>query len=199
MHIERLRRKITPGPAADVCAEAEVLPSRHETVTLEQSVTNVFEQWRDPDYRYLVAAFGHPGEAEEVTQEAFLRLYRCLREGQTIKNARAWVFRTAHNLAVNRLKGQQFVDLLDDDCWAALRRSLRDSSPSPEQNVLQRERYDVLRAAIGRLTPAERQCLHLRTKGMRYREIGEILGLSTTAVAETLYRVIEKLTKDANA
>jgi RNA polymerase sigma-70 factor (ECF subfamily) len=198
MPLQRLRRKITTGPAADACAEAEFLPSRHETLTLEQKVTQFFEQWRDPVHRYLVAAFGHPVEAEEITQEAFLQLYRSLCQGQSIRNQRAWVFRTAHNLAVNRLKSQQFVELLDDDAWDALRRSLPDASPSPEQTVLQQERFDRLRAAVARLTPAERQCLHLRTKGLRYREISEVLGMSTTAVAETLYRAIDKLAKDNN-
>jgi len=198
MPLQRLRSKVTTGPATYVCADAELLPSRHETLTLEQKVTQFFEQWRDPVHRYLVAAFGHPVEAEEITQEAFLRLYCSLRQGQAIRNQRAWVFRTAHNLAVNRLKSQQFVELLDDEAWDALRRSLPDASPSPEQTVLQRERFDRLRAAIARLTPSERQCLHLRTKGLRYREIAEVLSLSTTAVAETLYRAIDKLAKDNN-
>ena len=198
MPLRRLPRKVTTGPAADVCDQVDLVLSRHETLTLEQKVTQFFERWRDPVHRYLVAAFGHPIEAEEITQEAFLHLYRCLREGQAIRNQRAWVFRTAHNLAVNRLKSQQFVELLDDDAWDALRRSLADASPSPEQAVLQQERFDRLRAAIARLTPSERQCLHLRTKGLRYREISEVLGLSTSTVAETLYRAIDKLAKDNN-
>ena len=52
--------------------------------------------------------------------------------------------------------------------------------------------------AIARLTQAERESLHLRSKGFRYREMAEILGLSTTTVAETLYRVIEKLAREIN-
>jgi RNA polymerase sigma-70 factor (ECF subfamily) len=198
MPFHPFRRKVTTGPSADACAEAEIFPSRHETLTLEQKVTQFFEQWRDPVNRYLVAAFGHPIEAEEITQEAFLQLYRSLSQGQSIRNQRAWVFRTAHNLAVNRLKSQQFVELLDDDAWDALRRSLPDASPSPEQAVLQQERFDRLRAAVARLTASERQCLHLRTKGLRYREISEVLGISTTTVAETLYRAIDKLAKENN-
>ena len=76
---------------------------------LEQKVTGYFEQWRDPVYRYVVAAFGNSAQAEDVTQEAFLQLYRCLHAGQSIGNARAWVFRVAHNLAVNQIKSQQFI------------------------------------------------------------------------------------------
>jgi RNA polymerase sigma-70 factor (ECF subfamily) len=164
---------------------------------LEQKVTGYFDQWREPVYRYLVAAFGNAAQAEDVTQEAFLQLYRCLHSGQSIGNARAWVFRVAHNLAVNQIKSRQFITPLDDETWADLRQSYKDAGPSPEQKLIQQEKFDRLRAAVASLTAPERQCLHLRTKGLRYREIAEILDISTTTVAETLYRVIEKLSKES--
>jgi RNA polymerase sigma-70 factor (ECF subfamily) len=163
---------------------------------LEQQVTDYFEQWRESVYRYVVAAFGNSAQAEDVTQEAFLQLYRCLRAGQSIGNVRAWVFRVAHNLAVNQIKSQQFITPLDDETWAEVRRLYQDSSPTPEQRLLKQEKFDRLRIAVASLTAPERQCLHLRTKGFRYREIAKILGMGTTTVAETLYRVIEKLAKE---
>ena len=198
MLLHRLRRKVTSGTAGDVCAGAESIHLKQETLTLEEKVTRYFEQWRDPVNRYLVAVFARPIEAEEITQEAFLQLYRSLHDGQSIGNVRAWVYRTAHNLAINRIKSRQFVELLDDDAWQELRQSLHDADPNPEQRLLQQEKFDRLRASIARLTIQERECLHLRTKGLRYREIAEILDLSTTGVAETLYRVIDKLTKENN-
>ena len=198
MLLQHILRKATTGAAVEVCDDTETLRLKQETLTLEQKVTRYFEQWRDPVHRYMVAVFGHPAEAEEITQEAFLQLYRSLRAGQQISNARAWVFRAAHNLGVNRIKSQQFVELLDEDSWEELRRSLQDTGPNPEQKLLQQEKFSCLRASIARLTPPERQCLHFRTKGLRYREIAEVLDLSTTAVAETLYRVIDKLTKENN-
>jgi RNA polymerase sigma factor (sigma-70 family) len=60
------------------------------------------------------------------------------------------------------------------------------------------EKFGRLRIAIARLTPRERQCLHLRTKGLRYREIADILNVGTTTVADTLNRVIGKLTQENN-
>jgi RNA polymerase sigma-70 factor (ECF subfamily) len=186
------------GAAAELCVETEALEFKLNTLTLEDKVTRYFQQWRDPVNRYVVATFGDVTEAEEITQEAFLQLYRQLHGGQSITNVRAWVFRTAHNLAVNRIRSQQFVELLDEDCWEELRRSIVDAAPSPEQRLLQLEKFSRLGRSIGHLTTPERQCLHLRTKGLRYREIAEILGLGTSTVAETLYRVIDKLTKENN-
>lgn len=177
-------------------ADTEAWSVSPGTLTLEQKVTCYFEQLRDPVYRYLVAVFGHPEQAEEITQEAFLRLYRSLQSGQSIVNLHAWVFRVAHNLAINQLKSQQFIAPLDDGTWEELRRTLRASEASPEERLLQQEKFQQLHAAITRLTLVERQCLHLRTKGRRYREMAEILGLSTTTVAETLYRVIQKLARE---
>ena len=107
MLLHRLRKKATTAAAAEACLEAELLDFKLDTLTLEEKVTRYFEQWRDPVNRYLVAAFGDPVEAEEITQEAFLQLYTRLHSGQSIVNVRAWVFRAAHSLAISRIRSQQ--------------------------------------------------------------------------------------------
>jgi RNA polymerase sigma-70 factor (ECF subfamily) len=163
------------------------------TARLKERVALHFEQWRDPVYRYLVAVFGAAAQADEITQEAFLKLYETLQSGQEVVNVRAWVFRVAHNLAVDQVRGRQFIEPLDEAAWEEARRSMRDTGPSPEQRMMQIEKLGRLNAAIARLTMVERQCLHLRASGLRYREVAEIVGMSTTSVAETLYRVIQKL------
>ncbi len=198
MLLHRLRKKATTGVAAEVCVEAEFLAFDQDTLTLEEKVTRYFEQWRDPVHRYVVAAFGDPAEAEDITQEAFLQLYQRMHAGQPVPNVRAWVFRAAHNLAVDRIRSHQFVELLDEEGWEGLRQTLADAAQNQEQRLLQLEKFSRLRVAIARLTMPERQCLHLRTKGLRYKEIAEILGLGTSTIAETLYRVIDKLTQENN-
>ncbi len=198
MLLHRLRKKATTAALAELCLESELPQLKPDTLTLDEKVTIYFEQWRDPVNRYVVAAFGNPVEAEEITQEAFFQLYRRLHSGQTVANVRAWVFRAAHSLAVSRIRSQQFIELLDEEAWEELRRSIVDAAPNPEQRLLQLEKFSRLRMAIGRLTAPERQCLHLRTKGLRYREIAEVLDLGTSTIAETLYRVVDKLTQENN-
>ena len=197
MLLQRSRRKGTTAVGTEACLEAERFDLRVDPLTLEEKVTRYFEQWRDPVNRYVIAAFGDP-MAEEITQEAFLQLYRRLHGGHSVLNIRAWVFRAAHSLALNRIRSQQFTELLDEEGWDDLRQTLVDASSNPEQRLLQIEKFNRLRIAIARLTPPERQCLHLRTKGLRYREIAEILNLGTSTIAETLYRVIDKLTQENN-
>src|SRR5687768_5829897 len=108
---QRFRSNATPGATAELCVETELVDFKQAQLTLEEKVTIYFKQWRDSVNRYVVAAFGNPVEAEEITQEAFLQLFRALHNGQPIANVRAWVFRTVHNLAINRVESQQFVEL----------------------------------------------------------------------------------------
>lgn len=173
-----------------------LLGFRQGATQLKDKVTLNYEQWRDAVYGYLVAVFGPAAQADEITQDVFLKLYETLQAGQEIGNIRAWVFRVAHNLAVDQVRGRRFIAPLDEDAWEEVCRSLRDSAPNPEQRLLQIEKFGRMNAAIGRLTMIERQCLHLRANGLRYREIAEIVSLSTTSVAETLYRVIQKLANE---
>ena len=176
-----------------------ILASSQTNLSIEDKVKQYFEQLREPILRYLTAAFGgEHGQAEEITQEVFLQLYRSLAGGAAIQNVRAWVFRVAHNKAINQIKSRQFIAPLDDEDWTLLQRSLEDKALNPEQILLQKEKINRLRKAISRLTQVERECLNLRTKGFRYREIGEILEIGTMTVCDTLARVIEKLAKDIN-
>jgi RNA polymerase sigma-70 factor (ECF subfamily) len=59
--------------------------------------------------------------------------------------------------------------------------------------MLEKEKFRQLGEAIRQLTECERECLLLRAEGLRYREIGEVLEISTSTVGETVSRAIKKL------
>jgi RNA polymerase sigma-70 factor (ECF subfamily) len=181
------------GAGGDVRVDARSRRIEQEMAPPEQRVAELSELLRNPVYRYLTALFGHPAEAEEIVQEAFLRLYQQLKSGQEIGDLRSWVFRVAHNLAINQQKGRRRLETMDAEAWERLCELRQDPAPNPEQRLLQMEKFERLHAAISRLSPQERQCLHLRAEGLRYREIAEILGLSVTTVAKSLYRAINQL------
>jgi RNA polymerase sigma factor (sigma-70 family) len=58
---------------------------------------------------------------------------------------------------------------------------------------MEHQRRAVLLAAIRELSPQQRNCLHLRVAGLRYREIAEVIGISTSAVGEFLRRATVRL------
>jgi RNA polymerase sigma-70 factor, ECF subfamily len=162
-------------------------------MTLEAAVRRDFVQLRVPIYRYLVIGFGRPAEAEEIVQDAFYQYYKCLAEGRVIHYTRGWLFQVSHNLAINRRKHEKFFDPLVDEAWQRLEQMHPDPAPNPEQRLLQREKFTQIHRAMKQLTLQERQCMHLRAEGFRYREIGEILGISDRTVNEYLRRAIRKL------
>lgn len=161
--------------------------------TLEQQTIRLFHTLRMPVYQYLMAVFGNAAEAEDLTQDAFLQLHKALLQGQTIRNARFWVFRVAHNLAVNRRKHDQFIAPLSADSWQEIERRLPDKGLTPEQNVLQREKYERIYEGLKLLTIQERQSLYLRAEGFKYKEIAEIMSVATPTIGEYLRRGIRKL------
>ena len=199
MALTGLGVEIGAGPKGEVCVDSTVLGLMQRTVTLEEKVSQLFELLRDPVFLYLMAVLGNPSEAEDITQETFLRLYRTLHRGQVINNVRFWLFRVAHNLAFDqREKDRRYADV-DTRTWEDLRQLLTEPGLNPEQRVLQMEKFERLHAAMAKLSPQELQCLHLRAEGFRYREIGEILGIGTKTAAEFLRRGIKKLMRENDA
>ena len=153
------------------------------TRDLNEKVERLFVERREEIYAYLLSLGVRPEEAQEMTQESFMKYFVALREGQPIENPRAWVYAVAHNLAINlKLRG----DVLPFSIAAR---------ETPETLALERERMAVLRIAIENLSPQQRSCLHLRAEGFRYREIAGILGINPSTVGEFLQRAVKRLRK----
>lgn len=157
---------------------------------LELEVTDLFDQNRAALLRYL-SSFGLGAQdAEEVVQEVFLALFLHLQRGKPRTNLQAWIFRVAHNLGLKRcmavrkapLGGLEDVSPLDDGL-------------DPEQQALSRQRRARLMAVVKALPEQDRRCLYLRAEGLRYREIVEVLGMSLGAVAQSLERSLERLSR----
>ena len=127
-------------------------------------------------------------------QDAFLRLHKHLAAGGAQENIRGWLYRVAHNDARNRQTSydRRFGRSLDPEFDSVSLGS------TPEQTVLEKEKLQHLARAMRFLTDIERECLLLRAGGLRYREIAEVLDLSTSTVGDTVDRAIRKLAEKCN-
>jgi RNA polymerase sigma-70 factor (ECF subfamily) len=162
--------------------------------TGSSEVTTLYRELRKPLLRYLVCLGLTSDEAQDVVQDAFLSLQRHLASDGTQENIRGWLFRVAHNQARNRQTSyrRKFGEPLDSET------DFLAHDATPEQRVLEKEKFRRLAAAIRLLTESERECLLLRAGGLRYREIGEVLGIATSTVADTVERAIRKLAEKCN-
>jgi RNA polymerase sigma-70 factor (ECF subfamily) len=166
--------------------QAETAPA------LEQEVTDLFDCFRGNLLRYLCYLGLSMDDSEEIVQEVFLLLFEHLREEKSRENLRGWLFRVAHHLGLKRraaVQAQSHVSAGEDgvaECWTA-------PGESPEEQLLFRQRRQRLLAVVDALPVQDRQCLYLRSEGLRYREIAEILAISLGSVAKSLSRSLERL------
>lgn len=159
-------------------------------MTVEERVEEIYRAERDSIYAYLICFRVPAGRAQELTQDSFLKLYQKMARGEEIENPRAWLYRVAHNFALRFHEREPVFDELDPNCTAA------ESSPNPERSLIDRERRSALVQAMGDLSPQQRNCLELRVQGLRYREIADIVGISSSAVGEFLRRAVARLKEE---
>jgi len=195
MTLENIKPGNNPVESVELCFDELLIGLQTNKMTLEQKTEQLFEQLREPIFRYLVVTFGSKLEAEDIIQEAFISLYHALSEGKQVVNLKAWLYRAAHNSAINQVKHRQFIAPLGAMEWTEIVESLPDTEANPEEKFLKQERRAHLHEAMKILTAQERQCLYLRAAGFRYREIAEIMNIAVPTVGEYLKRGINKITK----
>ncbi len=163
-----------------------------ESAGVEDAVLEQYDQEHTALRRYLSFLGVDKETGQEIVQESFLKLHEHLAAGGDRTNLRAWLYRVCHNLARNiqtsfRVARTEYVpDFLANG-------DLATSDASAEETLLETERHLQYQAALKQLSPAQRQCLLLRTEGMKYREIAEVLHLSVSTVGENITRGLERL------
>ena len=143
-------------------------------------------------FRYLRALGCDHSIAEEITQETS-PLFRALQTERRVNDERAWVFRVARNLYIDsRRERQRFLVACGDE-GNLQDRMPKDAEPDPEQQMIQRERTRLIEEEVLRLPELQRECMHLRAQGLRYREIAMTLDISMSAAVECIRSAVKKL------
>lgn len=180
---------------ARISLQAGISSQERSSSRTEDRVIQLFDQLRLPLLRYLLSLGLKPTEGEEVVQEVFLSLFRHVQQEKPEQHLKAWIFRVARNLAFRHHRSQKRKP---EDLFGLVplpHKDPVDPQPNPEESVMNGNRRDRLTAAFTSFPDQVQQTLHLRAEGLRYREIGEILGISVTTVATLVSRSLEKLQK----
>lgn len=138
-------------------------------------------QYQDMVYRVALHAFGSPQDAEDAVQEVFLRLYTWEKPFEGPDHLRRWLIRVTVNVCRDALKSP----------WRRRRVSLEEL---PETPVFDRPEQGELYREVMRLPEKYRTVLYLfYYEELTVKEIGQVLGLRTTAVTTRLHRARGKL------
>lgn len=130
-------------------------------------------------FRHAARVLGDRAEAEDIAQDAMLRLWRAATDWQADGPARVttWLHTVVANLAVDRLRRAGRAVGLDDDVDPA------DDAPGAVAQLVEADRMAALDAALAQLPERQRQAVVLRhIEGLSNPEIAEVLGIGIEAV-----------------
>ena len=157
----------------------------------QQAFAQLYEEHFDKIYRYVALRIGNKTEAEDMTQQVFLKAL------QSISSFRwrgipfsAWLFRIAHNQVVDylRKKTKQATVPVDESTVSVI--------SNPQLLVERRLDIEQLLSATKRLTPAQREVISLRFAGeLPIAQVAKIMGKSQGAVKALQHSAIVALRK----
>ena len=182
-----------PGRSGQL-TQAQALSSSSD---LDQRFEALFRDLRQPVLNYLFRLLGDAEQAEDVSQDSFVKIYRALSGLPADANARAWVYRIATNAAYDALRRRRLIRWLpllrqadEDDGYERCEVGL----PEAANEMAQLEQHLDVQAALNRLPTDLRTPLLLYSyQGLNTAEIAEIMQISRSAVKMRLQRARQLL------
>jgi RNA polymerase sigma-70 factor (ECF subfamily) len=148
------------------------------------------EAYKGPVYHLAYRMLGNAGDAEDATQETFLRMYAKLHTYRPERKLVSWVLSIAAHYCIDRLRRRRIAFVSLDDELTELASRL----PLPEEAVLEGEARSEVHALVARLTPEYRVPVILHYwYDLTYKEIAEVMGLTPQAVKTRLHRARQQM------
>ena len=144
-------------------------------------------------FNFIRRLVGNREEAEDITQETFLKMWRNLKKYRLGENFKTWLFTIARNTAIDYMRKKRnfaFSDFENDEGENALTESLTDLEPLPDEIFAKAEEKKFL----DKLSLPHRETILLYyNEHLTFDEIGEILDQSINTVKSRHRRALLKL------
>lgn len=152
-------------------------------------------------YNLCYRMAGNPDDAMDLSQETFLRAWRCLDQYQFASAFSTWLYRLCSNICIDflrRRRRQQTVPLTFEDADGEEQTyAVPDAQPLPEEQVELKLTRETLAAAMAQLLPEHRAVLQLRVVNeMSYEQIADVLDIQIGTVKSRLSRARNQLKKN---
>ena len=132
-------------------------------------------------YRVALRMMGSRADAQDVTQETFMRAWRSLARFRSDSAVSTWLYRIVTRRCLDVLASRRSTELLDDD--------VQTIATDPSESTEQRERLRAVTRAIAMLPAEQRAALVLREfESLSYQEVAHVLGTSVAAVKGRIHR-----------
>jgi RNA polymerase sigma-70 factor (ECF subfamily) len=155
----------------------------------------IFAQYQARIYAHIVRLMGAAGgaaDAEDLTQDAFLKAYVALPRTTGDLHVGAWLYRIATNVCYDRLRHHALIRWQPWEASVAAYHPSQVATDNPERSAVQREDGEEVRLLLDALPPAYRTVLVLRDyRDLSYDEIATALTTTRPAVKSLLFRARE--------
>jgi len=161
----------------------------------QAAFASLFARYERRIYAFSYRMMGNPDDAFDLTQETFLKAFRALDKTDEELNVNAWLHRIASNACMDVLRRRQRIRWLPWDAPKHDRASgvLEDN---PEGAVIGDETQRIVQRVLDKMSARNRQAMILREyEGLSCEDIGEIMGVSRSAVKSILFRGREEFRK----
>ncbi len=150
-------------------------------------------------YYYVLRMLGSRDDAEDTTQETFVKVWHKLKQFNTQSQLRPWILRIARNTTIDFLRKKRpllFSSFAHADGSDVFAETLIDGSLLPDEEYIKNESIELLESAIQKLTPAQQEVLQLYYyEDLTFKEIAEILDAPLHTVKSRHLRAIRELRK----
>ena len=156
-----------------------------------ETIEELFAALESPLLSYAVRLAGDPGVAEDIVQEAFMRLHTQFDE---VREPRRWLYRTVHNLALNqRRQAGKIVSLTQPgDGGPLAANDTADPQPLPDEQIARWEGIGLVRLSLETLDDRSRELIRLKfNEELSYKEISARTGLHIGHVGYLLHHALK--------
>jgi RNA polymerase sigma-70 factor (ECF subfamily) len=157
----------------------------------------LLETHRNSVIHFLYRMVQNQAVAEELAQEAFLRVYKSRGSYEPTAKFTTWLFRIASHLALNWIRdgrNEKRQTSLDEESPDGIAKQVPDRGRTVEQELLYRARLREVRRAIESLPAKQKAAVMMhKYEEMEYSEIADVLSCSESAVKSLLFRAYESL------
>lgn len=163
----------------------------------KEALDFLISRYLKPIYGFIYYQVKSQEQAEDLTQEVFLKVWKNFKKFNPEKKFKTWLFIIAKNTVIDywrQKKDKTFSDFDTEDGGNIILDTLADESPLPEEIFDQKDLAEKIDNLLDELTPKEKSLLLLRYKqGFSLTEIAEIFSESVETIKSRHYRSLLKL------
>jgi len=165
----------------------------------ELALNELMERHAEKLFHYLVRSLQDEGDAADLAQETFVRVYQHRAKFDPSQKFSTWLYAIASNLVRNRYRWrsrhpQVSLDAENDLTDTSFKDTLVASDPAPDEHTQTREHAATVRQAVAALPEELRQPLILAAyQELPHAEIAQVLQCTVKAVENRIYRARQRL------